>query len=68
MKPIPVLPKVLIGSGMETISQGNGFVIRPLATNSTIVIPEVKVNPGWEAAIIPLQMLFQHHNTSPLKR
>ncbi len=37
------LQKVLIGSGMEIISQGNGFVIRPLATSSTIVIPEVKV-------------------------
>ncbi|MCF1868934.1 STN domain-containing protein, partial [Klebsiella pneumoniae] len=37
------LQKVLIGSGLEIIPQGSGFVIRPLATANTIVIPEVKV-------------------------
>lgn len=37
------LQKVLIGSGMEIIPQGSGFVIRPLATTNTIIIPEVQV-------------------------
>lgn len=37
------LQKVLIGSGLDIIPQGSGFVIRPLATANAIVIPEVKV-------------------------
>lgn len=37
------LQKVLIGSGLEIIPQGSGFVIRPLATTNAIVIPEVRV-------------------------
>lgn len=51
------LQKLLIGTGMEIIPHGNGFVIRPAATGKTIVLPERRVigiyNPTEDVASAP---------------